>query len=323
MEEIAEMKVNKKIRKVCLISKSLFAITAKAYGWTEPLGAMFGMISDITEDKPESLQKEMETATNQALELLYKNAPSNTYKKIAKELMAYMPNPDNIDEMMTKAMEYQEEYYTDNDKKNVMALFDRYFSMAASGMEQLSRYYTLSTGAITKDNVLKVYKLLQEDDEKLDNIQNDVTEIKGMGTKAFECIMNSARLLSNTVSVVLASMAVFLFLGTALFRNYNRDMMWFVLLGYGAAEVLMYFWDNEKITFFSRITLMRSMEKEKRWTEALRTVLLYILPIISVIVVFWLTYGMGSETMGITSFELAAGSFAGIIFRETKYNDIR
>ena len=110
--------MDKNIRKICLISSTAFALSSVVYGWAEPIGALFGLISDITDDKHPELKEEMESAVKEALDMLLEKAPTNSCKRIAQELMyENITDPDNIDKILEEASKYHAEYFTDKDKE--------------------------------------------------------------------------------------------------------------------------------------------------------------------------------------------------------------
>ena len=317
--EMSELELDKKIRKVFMASESVFSLAAITYGWMAPLGTLFGVINDLTIDKPDSLRQEMDEAALEALEMICKTTSSDSYKRIAEELKVVVPNPDSIEEFIEQTQTFQTEYNTNNDKLAIIKMFDANFAVTASKKEHLSHFYLLTTGVITGNQVYKIYSLLQDDDKKLDHIQADVSEIKGVGHRIKEFITISMNGLIN----VLVSMAVFLLVSFAIFPYRSKDMVSVAFWSYAISETLMFFWREERyMQMMKRGKMVGLLESTNMYFRKWDKVLHYILPVILTISSFWLIYGTGDrmdiETTVALSGVLALGAIISILLKTTK-----
>lgn len=313
----------KQFRRICMVSSAVFNAASGVYGWMALLGAALGLAVDLTEYNKSNID-EFNSAVDDALELTRKTSSSNTKRKILDELYEMEVEPDTLGELIKKTDAYRTQYCKEAEVKEINNVFESFFRDEISKRPQLSNLFILSTGFATLEKLKSINDILIKDEEKLDNIQNEVVETN----KVLAEIKNSFLECVNSISFILVAMAVFL--GINIFTGYAYDRMMIEIapICYGISEFFVFFLKKNGF-----ITLSHSMTD--RWgirgrieeiyrkinNVYLKIITEFVIPISITVACFWiilLSIRIDKEILLFATFSLICGNVVSIWLKNTK-----
>lgn len=236
MAKIATKKNIKAVRKICLASSILFNLATYVFNWTAPIGAALGCVVTWTDDLSESLSEQFEAAIKEALELTEQRTSSASQHKILKELSSTTVTPESLPDLIKQTESYQVQYCTDIDAKKIIEIFEICFRECVSAYDELSKYYILSTGTATLEQLKVICEVMNAQHENIMVIKDDTAEIKRTISK-FENIFTRC---TYELAFALISITLFLFVG--FFSEYGFFPIWYLLalISYIFAGIMSY-----------------------------------------------------------------------------------
>lgn len=276
----------KELRKIYMVSSAVFSAAAGAYGWLAPFGAALGLAVNLTEDSKESNIKEFDDVVETALERTRDNLSSSAKHKILNELCEMEVEPDSLSELIKKTEAYQIYYCTESDVKEILNMFEMFFRDEISKRPHLSNLYILSTGFVTLEKLELMNDILTKDDKKLDNIQNEVSNINKKIAKAQNICVRCL----NSFAFILIAMAVFLGTGILLSHTYDRTMIIIAPICYGISEFLFFFLCREGYIFMSMHDRIITNNHMNIGEKACKRIITCFVPIILTVSCFWIIY---------------------------------
>lgn len=244
MSKIATDKNIKTVRKICLASSTLFNLTSCLNNWTAPIATALGCVVTWSDELSASLSDEYDAAIMDALELTKKRTSSPSQLKIIDELIGTSVTPENMEDLIKKTDSFQTQYCTDNEAKNILGIFEICFRECVPKYELLSRYYILSTGVVSLEQLEKIYEAMKSEQESIMEVKADTADIKHKLYK-FEDFFKKCL---YELAFALISVAAFLFLGIFLTLTYASSWHLAALICYIIASVLTQVIENA--TFF-------------------------------------------------------------------------
>lgn len=204
-------------------------LASYAYNWAGPAGAALGFLGAVLDAHPLiNINREYVTALDNALQKTRKRVRSVTHQKIIDELNGDVDNPSTLSEAIEKTEAFQIMYCTQNEVKEILAIFDPIFREEVAKSKLLYKYSLLNTGDETLKNLKELNNIFLNSNKKIDAIhadtQNAVKEIK----KANNFLNGIKRLSINCVNCfafLLSSMAIFLVMGTFIFHYVNNQLI--------------------------------------------------------------------------------------------------
>lgn len=308
----------KSIRRIYMVSSAAFSAASCVYGWTAPLGAALGLAASLTEDSKVSNVEEFNMVVERALERTKDSITSDTKKKILEELCKMEVEPDSLSEIIKTTEIYQAKYCTEKDAKEILNIFEIYFRDEIAYNSHLSNLYILSTGFITLEKLELVNEIFVKDEEKLDNIQ---TELSGINKILIEIKKGFSNFI-NGISFVLIAMAVFL--GLNLFSNhtYDRMMIEVAPVCYGISEFLIFFL-NKNGYIMSLHGLMKEVHKKHIYKVYFKIIVVFFIPIFiacSCFLLIFSTIGIDKNLLLTSTVNLIYGSIVSIGIKNMKSN---
>lgn len=315
----------KELRRIYMASSALFSMAACTYGWLAPFGIAFGLAADITEDKQKSNTQELEDAVKKALERTKANLLTDSQRSIIDELSKIEAEPESLNKIIKNTEAYQTKYCTESDAKEIVNMFEQAFKDEISKRPSLSNLYIISTNIATLEKIRQINNILIKDDEKLDDIQNEVSSIKKISTRMWDIIVR----FQNSVAFILIAMAVFLGIDIFSPPSYNSELLWIAPICYGVSEFLIYFLSEQGYIFKSIREGMKAkyyksncknlIKEEGRYWKAITS---FIMPTILVLSCFWIIcFYLHYVELNLifTSIGLAAGSIVSRLLKETRF----
>lgn len=234
MSKIATDKNIKTVRKICLASSNLFNLTSCVYNWTAPIATALGCVVTWTDELSESLSDEYDAAIMEALELTKKRTSSSSQLKILDELIGTPVTPENLDDLIKKTESFQTQYCTNQDAKRIIEIFEVCFRECVPNHELLSRYYILSTGVASLEELKKICEAMKSEHENIRAIKADTANIIHTLSIFDELVKECF----YELAFALISVATFLFFGV--FSTYGFAPSWYLvaLICYIIASVL-------------------------------------------------------------------------------------
>ena len=307
----------KEFRRIYMVSSAVFSAASCIYGWAAPLGAALGLAVNLTEDNRKSNQNEFYHVVENALDRTRQSITTSARQEILEQLCQMEVEPDSLSELIKKTEAYQTHYCTEMDVKEILNLFEIFFREEIAKVPHLSNLYILSTGFVTLEKLKLMNEILIKDDNKLDEIQN---EVSGINKKLTEARKICVRCL-NSFAFILVAMAVFLGLGIFLFHSYNETIVWIAPICYGISDFLIFFLSKEGYVF---ISMREGISKkynlnisERRW----KVVATFIIPIIITVSCFWIIFyatSMRNDNLIYPTIGLILGNIVSILLKEAR-----
>ncbi|MBD5145459.1 MAG: hypothetical protein HDT21_06045 [Ruminococcus sp.] len=313
------LKQPKEIRRIYMVSSAAFSTASCVYGWAAPLGAMLGLVVNLTEDSKNDNIKDFSNAVETALERTKRSMSSESKQRILEELCEIEIEPDTLRELIKETESYRKYYCTENDAQEIINVFEMHFREEIAKSPQLSNLYILSTGVVTLDKLKIIVDGLEESNKKLDEIQSEVSGIRKMLEKAkivcIECL--------NSIAFILVSMSVFA--GFCIFSDYPYDKT-LVLIApfcYGISDFLIFFLNKKMcINKEMRINLLNrnitipyfSAKYNKIW----RIIVSPMISIVLTVSCFWLmilVLNINRDISFFPTYGLIVGNVISIIFK--------
>ena len=227
----------KNIRRICMVSSVAFSVASGIYGWAAPIGAALGLAVDLTESEKRDNQIEFEEAVDSALEKTQDSMYCESKKEILRELCQIEVKLDSLTEIIKNTETYRIQYCTEADAKEIVEVFEIHFRDEIAQRNTLSNLYILSTGLMTLEKLKKINDILYANEEKLDKINGEVSQI----AKTIASAKDICKKCFNSIAFILVGMAVFLGIGIFAYPSCDRDLVFIVPLCYGITDFLTWF----------------------------------------------------------------------------------
>lgn len=319
------MEQPKELRRIYMASSALFSMAACTYGWLAPIGIVFGLVADMTEDKKDSNAKQLEDAVEKALERTRKSTVTDSQRSILDELSKIDAEPESLNKRIKKTEAYQTKYCTESDVKQIVKMFEQSFIDEISQSPSLSSLYVISTNIATLEKIKQINDILIKDDKKLDSIQNDVSAIKNTSTRMWDILVRFL----NSVAFILIAMAIFL--GIDIFSpfSYDKEVIKIAPICYAVSEFFIFFLSEQGYIFKSIFGEMKgeyyksnSKNLKKLKDNYWKAFTSFIIPAFIALSCFWIinyAADIVEYNLIITSFGLATGSIISRLLKETQF----
>lgn len=306
----------KVFRRIYMVSSAVFSAASGVYGWVAPLGAALGLAANLTEDSRPSRKEEFDFAVESALKRTQQEITSSSKKEILEELCQMEIEPDSLSELITKTEAYQTLYCTEKDVKEILTIFDMFFRDEIAQRPLLSNLYVLSAGTATLEQLKLVNEILIKDDKKLDEIQNQVSDISKRQLAAQKLALRCL----NSIAFILVAMAVFLGMGIFLPYTCDRIMVGIVPVCYGISEFLIFFLSKEGYVFSS---MYEGMVKKYNISQKMWKIFAtFIMPLILTVSSFWIIVcatDLKNNDLPFLTLSLVSGNIVSIMLKETRF----
>lgn len=217
--------LDKRIRKICMVSSAAFSAASGCYGWLAPVGAALGFAVDISKDKVVSTHEEFDEAVTEALKSTKEELGPK--ERIIEELGEWEWVSEPLDKLIEKTDYYQSQYLTAADTREIVEIFEKYFKEEIIKRPSLSNLYMLSmeSAALEKLEKIKIIvNILGENRIKLDDIQKELRNTDKKITLMHQIYMKYIR------SIVFIIVAMVIFWGRGLLLNHTYDRMMIVIV---------------------------------------------------------------------------------------------
>lgn len=226
---------SKSIRKICLISSTLFNLSACVYGWTAPIGAALGCVATLTNDFDESTSEELQETIEEAFKLTVRNTSASSHRMILKELVYSAVTPENLYDLIQKTEAFQTQYCTNSDTQEILSSFEMHFRECISRHPNLSRLYILSTGITTLEQLKKICEAIYLENNTVESIKNETREIN----RYLRTLHQLITICANEIAFILVSMAIFLLVGVFSENGFVQLWIFSALISYTISGLLM------------------------------------------------------------------------------------
>lgn len=237
MSQLNETDKPKTIRKICLVSATLFNLSALLYDWTAPIGAALGCVATLTNDWDQSISKEFQDTIDEALVLTKENTTSSSHLVILDELVSSEINFNNLSDIIKKTEKFQTQYCTDVDVKEIVDRFEMYFRERISYHPNLSRAYILSTGFVTLEQLQRICETIYANEDALKTIHIETVQT----TQYLHRLDLIITVCANEIAFILVSMALFLFVGILSETGFSQYWIFSALFSYTVSSFLMHY----------------------------------------------------------------------------------
>lgn len=234
----------KPIKKICLASASLFALSAYTEGWFVALGAALGYAADLIDENGYhmSCAEELHNAIFKAVELAKSRSLSQSQIRVLDELVTEQVQPENIGQLIEKSEAFQTQYCTIQDKKEIIDLFEACFREIVPEYPKLCRLYIQSTGIASLEQLKEISKIMFENTESIASIRHETNKISAHTSviaKSVKEIEQFIALCTREIAFSFVSMAIFLLLGIFAINKYNEIWTPYAVASYIISSFVM------------------------------------------------------------------------------------
>lgn len=225
----------KSIRKICLVSSTLFNLSACVYGWTAPIGAALGCVASLTNDFSESTEAELQETIEEAFQRTKEKTSSSSHFMILEEIVCSEITPGNLRELIQETEAFRTQYCTDKDTEGIVNSFEMYFRECVSQHPNLSQLYILSTGATTLEQLKQICKIMGAEQDKLESVKEETGKISQRLERFNQLITTCAQ----EIALILVSMSVFLITGIISKNGFVQFWLFSAIISYAISGFLM------------------------------------------------------------------------------------
>lgn len=236
---MSKFEIPKHIKAACLISSAAFSMLASDFGLCAVFGESLGLLANMPE-KPCDFWEIYTFTINRALNKTAQYYEGTKKQKIVKELYNDVLIPYNLEDLIKKTDTYKSQYYTKNDAKEIIGVFDMYFTEEICNTPVVAYYTIMSQNTISFDKLKEISNIIYDNSQKTDEVleitKENLTHTKQLKnylenilTGFFECLTYS-----------LVSMACFLILlipfNITIFNG--NKLVVYVFIGYVVSEII-------------------------------------------------------------------------------------
>lgn len=306
--------VDKRIRKICMVSSAAFSAASGCYGWLAPVGAALGFAVDISKEKV-STHEEFDEAVMAALNRTEEKLGSKG--RIIEELGEWEWVSEPLDKLIEKTDYFQSQYCTNADTREIVEIFEKYFKEEIINRPSLSNLYMLSmeSAALEKLEKIKlIVNILGENRIKLEDIQKELRNTDKKITLMHQIYMKYIR------SIVFIIVAMVIFWGRGLLLNHTYDRMMIVIVPfcYIIAESIIFILSIDGNVIISGYKYIKNRDKYHNSKILMNGFVTYVIHMISSMFffsLFYFTLNIDDNFM-FSALSLALGSFASVFLRE-------
>lgn len=274
-----------------------------------------GLVTNLTEDEK---KLEFNPAVKAAMKRTREQMTSPSKQAILDEFDQLEVDPNSLGELIKKAEAYQTQYCTEADVKEILVVFDSYFKIEIAKRPVLSSLYVLSNSFATLDKLKAINQILTNNENKMSNIQADVSKMSNIFTQAQMYVLGCL----NSIAFILVATAIFWGMGIFSSTPYSdRTIVLVAPICYGISDFLMFFLSKGGYAFVSlRDGFLKkyNMKADGRVSKIFVTVTM---PVLLTVSCFWIilwSIGVNGTELVFPTLYLIFGQVVSVILKEAR-----
>lgn len=296
-----------------MVSSAALSMVSVAWIPAAIPSAVLGLVVNLTEDEK---KLEFNSAVKAAIKRTREQMTSPSKQAILDELDQLEIEPNSLGELIKKAEAYQTQYCTETDVKEILVVFDSYFKIEIAKRPVLSSLYVLSNSFATLDKLKAINQILTNNEDKMNNIQADVSKMSNILTQAHVYVLG----FFNSIAFILVASAIFLGMGIFSPSPYSdRTIVLVAPICYGISDFLMFFLSKGGYAFISlRDGFLKNMRTDGKVSKIIVTVTM---PVLLTVSCFWIilwSIGVNGTELVFPTLYLIFGQVVSVILKEAR-----